>query len=86
MTDQTAWCCDAPGEITRLAPKELLGKKLVLKTQGYYFLFSDLFLFTKPTSSSYEVKVQVDLSRALYKGTPRLLFPLLCSSFCVGPA
>jgi len=55
------------GEITRLAPKELLGKKLVLKTQGYYFLFSDLFLFTKPTSSSYEVKVQVDLSRALYK-------------------
>ena len=57
------------GELTRVAPKEVLGKKLLLKTQGHYFLFSDLFLFTKPTSSSYDLRAQVPLTQALYKGT-----------------
>lgn len=55
------------GELTRVAPKEVLGKKLLLKTQGHYFLFSDLFLFTKPTSSSYDLRAQVPLTQALYK-------------------
>lgn len=58
------------GELTRVAPKEVLGKKLLLKTQGHYFLFSDLFLFTKPTSSSYDLRAQVPLTQALYKGAP----------------
>lgn len=58
---------------------------VMLRTQGHYFLFSDMFLFTRPTATAYDLKVQVALNQALYKGTTFiflfLLFPFITKKY-----
>eukprot|EP01087_Luapelamoeba_hula_P023168 TRINITY_DN846_c0_g2_i2.p1 TRINITY_DN846_c0_g2~~TRINITY_DN846_c0_g2_i2.p1 ORF type:complete len:1317 (+),score=424.44 TRINITY_DN846_c0_g2_i2:225-4175(+) len=55
------------GPIAKISPKQLLGKKLMWKIDGYYFLFNDLFLFTKPLpTGNYRIKHIVSLAPAIY--------------------